>query len=106
MDRCNFNLIVVGPGNWDPIDDNIDVEVRFDDGRIYTATFFTIKNLETLFLKNEVTGECGSGLYLWAAEMIIVKRLSLDVLNATVEHLLRENEFDSTFTRVFSDRIK
>jgi len=48
----------------DPADDNVDVEVTFDDGSRYAGTFFTLNNLRSLFEKNERTGECKGGLYL------------------------------------------
>jgi len=105
MHTSKFDLVVVGSSNWDPIDDNVDVEVRFCDGRLYTATFFTLKNLESLFKKNETTGECVGGLYFWATEMIIVKRLDLDVMNTTVSNLLRDDEFEAIFTRVQNEGL-
>lgn len=95
-----YELTIVGLQEWDVLDDNIDVEVRFPDGRRYTATFFTLKNLESLFRKNRETGECLSGTYFWAVEMIIVENLECQTLTATVEGLLHDQEFESAFTRV------
>jgi hypothetical protein len=37
----------------DEEDDNVDVKVYFDDGRIYTASIFTLKNIQALFEKNK-----------------------------------------------------
>ena len=96
----DFQLSVVGSQKWDLLDDNIDVEVRFPNGARFTATFFTVENLKTLFAKNHKTGECSNGTYFWATEMIIVENLKLASLHATIEGLLRDNEFKGAFTRV------
>lgn len=103
MSVYDFKLSVLGEQNWDPFDDNIDVEVEFDNGSRYTATFFTLKNLESLFEKNRVTGECGNGLYVWAVEMIVVRDLRLETLRSTVESLLNEDEFHSAFGNAASE---
>jgi len=100
MLNTEFELEVVGIQKWDVLDDNVDVEVRFPDGRRYTATFFTLKNLESLFKKNRETGECLNGMYLWAIEMIIVENLERSTMTSTVKNLLQEDEFESAFTRV------
>lgn len=99
MVDSEFELTVVGRQEWDAFDDNIDVEVKFPDGRRYTATFFTLKNIESLFKKNRETGECLSGTYLWAVEMIIVEKLERTTLTSTVKALLHDGEFESAFTR-------
>jgi hypothetical protein len=54
------------------MNDNVDVEVRLSDGSRWSGTFFTIRNVRALFTKNRATGECANGLYLWAADMILV----------------------------------
>jgi len=85
---------------WDSSRDNVDVEVTFDDGRRFGATFFTLQNIEKLFHKNRTTGECAGGLYLWAANMILVRALSMEVIETTVRDLLQNEEFDAAFARL------
>ncbi len=84
----------------DADDDNVDVELRFDDGSRYAATFFTLKNLESLFEKNKQTGECKGGLYLWAAAMVIVQRLSEATISETVADLIAAGEFEGAFAKL------
>ena len=84
----------------DPADDNVDVEVRFDDGSRYAGVFFTLNNLRSLFEKNERTGECKSGLYLWASDMVIVRELSAASISETVADLIAEGEFESAFSKL------
>jgi len=88
-----------------PIDNNDDVHVYLPDGRHYTATFYTIENLRSLFRKNRSTGECASGTYLWGSGMIVVERFTEEVLLATIDDMLAEGEFDLAFEGPFDDDI-
>ena len=97
MKATGFSVRVVGAQVWDPALDNIDIEVRLTDGRRFGATFFTLQNLERLFQKNAITGECGAGLYLWAANMILVRVLSQAAIEGTVEELMKNGEFETAF---------
>lgn len=47
--------------------------------------------------KNTESGECAAGLYMWAANMIVVERLERDVVEATVADLLATGEFFDVF---------
>ena len=84
-------------------DDNADVHVYLKDGGHYFATFFTTRNIESLFKKNRATGECGSGLYLWACDMIIVEYLTEDVVIRTIDDMLDNGEFYNAFDGPLSE---
>jgi hypothetical protein len=96
----DFYVRVVGAQVWDPSTDNLDVEVTLTDGRRFGATFFTLQNVKRLFEKNRATGECLGGLYLWAANMILVETLTMNVIRKTVEDLLDNGELFSAFSRL------
>jgi len=100
MAHQDFDVRVVGAQVWDPLNDNIDVEVMLTDGRRFGATFFTLQNVQRLFDKNRATGECRGGLYMWAANMILVETLTMDVIWKTVEDLLGNGELFSAFSRL------
>jgi hypothetical protein len=85
----------------DPEDDNIDVTVAFETGEHFTATFFTIRNLESLMEKYHETGECAGGLYVWSKHMIVVARLTIQNIEHTVADLLESGEFASAFDGPF-----
>ena len=87
----------------DPADGNADLEVRFEDGSRYAATFFTLNNLRLLFEKNEQTGECKDGLYLWASDMVIVKELTEVSIAETVADLIAQGEFEGAFSELPPD---
>jgi hypothetical protein len=65
-----------GIAPFDPNNDNVDVEVTFQDGESFSAIFFTLQNIETLMKHYKKTGECADGLYFWASDMVIVQHLS------------------------------
>jgi len=94
----NFDLCIIGLQRWNVDDCNVDVEVKFSDGRRFGATFFTLLNLRSLFDKNKETGECAGGAYLWAADMILVEQLSIDVIRKAVVDLIENGQFIYAFT--------
>ncbi len=81
-------------------DDNVDVEIVFEDGTRYFAAFFTLANIHTLFDKNKKTGECKSGLYLWSSDMLLVETLTHDVIIQTVQDLIEKKELGQAFSSV------
>lgn len=88
------------PGEWTPADDNTDVWVTFDDGSRWVASFFSYVNIHTLTEKNRRAGECLAGAYFWASDMILIDEVTRPRIEEVVQHLIREGEFDSVFTRL------
>ena len=88
-----------GIAPFDPNNDNVDVEVTFQDGESFSAIFFTLQNIETLMKHYKKTGECADGLYFWASDMVIVQQLSEKIICATIDKLLVEGEFESVFSK-------
>jgi len=97
----SFNLIIrTGIYGINMENDNVDVEVHFPNGKRYVATFFTLTNLQCLFDKNKMTGECKNGLYFNCPDMIIVEQLTQDIIHETVQDLLEEGEFEHAFLKI------
>jgi hypothetical protein len=80
-----------------PVDDNLDVAVEFATGERYVATMFTVANLQSLLLRYRESGECASGLYVWASHMIVVRTLGRDHIEMVVADLIASGEFSSAF---------
>jgi hypothetical protein len=59
----------------DVTDANVDVEITLDDGRVFSATFITPANIQTIMARYQSSGECENGLYFWASDMIVIKCL-------------------------------
>lgn len=88
-------------------DDNSDVVVTLDDGSRWAATFVTYRNIETLRRKNADSGECLSGRYIWAANLILVAEITRPAVEAVVAHLQHTVEFQTAFQRlVQTDSIR
>ena len=81
---------------------NVDVEVQDRDGR-WSATFFTLLNLQTLLDGYRRSGECASGTYLWATDMIVVRELNAQVIIKSVLDLRSTGEFEKAFQRLVDD---
>jgi hypothetical protein len=81
----------------DAEDANVDVVVEFASGRRFGATFFTPENLERLMDRYKQSGECAQGLYVWASEMIVIRRVSPDAIRIAVADLIEAGEFQKAF---------
>ncbi|MES2933726.1 MAG: hypothetical protein V4805_09600 [Pseudomonadota bacterium] len=80
--------------------DNVDVEITLENGEKYSATFFTLTNIEMLFKKNRLTGECNAGLYFWATDMILVETLTEKVIRDAIIGLIFSDEIGTALTKL------
>jgi len=87
----------------DESNSNLDIHVKFNNGSKYVATFFTLKNIQSLFEKNKKTGECSSGTYFWASDMILITELSSENILKTVQDLIEQGEFEMAFEGPFQE---
>jgi hypothetical protein len=79
---------------------NIDVLVRLADGSEYVATFFTYENINRIMKSHQQTGECLSGKYFWASEMILIDRIDRESIEEVIYDLLKEGVLQHVFKRV------
>jgi hypothetical protein len=91
------------PGEWVPENDNTDVIVTWADGSRWVASFFSYKNIQILTEKNKRTGECLSGAYFWANDLLLIDRVSRQRIEEVIEHLIQGGEFELIFTRLPSE---
>lgn len=75
-------------------DGNVDVRIELADGRVFSVTFFTLTNLETLMARWGRTGECASGLYVWATNMIVVQEITHAVINRVAQDLVETGDIE------------
>ena len=80
-----------------PEDDNVDVAVQFENGQRYIASFFTLKNVQTILSRHKSSGESAYGKYFWASDAIIVERLDLETIRTTIADLLDRDHFEQAF---------
>ena len=91
--------IYSGIAPLDPDNDNVDVQVTVPNGDNFSATFFTLQNIDTLMKQYKKTGECAKGLYFWASDILIVQELTEHTICETIDNLLAEEEFASVFSK-------
>ena len=77
-------------------DGNVDVRIELADGRAFSVTFFTLTNLETLMARWGRTGECASGLYVWATNMIVVQAISQAVIRKVAQGLVETGDIEKS----------
>lgn len=102
IDRKEYKITWVDyDEELDELNSNLDIHVEFKNGKKYVATFFTIKNIYSLFEKNKTSGECANGTYFWATDMVIIASMTKENIVITVENLINENEFELIFDGPF-----
>ncbi len=93
-------VITIFSGRSDPIDendDNVDVQVTLNDGSFYTATVFTLVNLQTQLKRSKRNGDCAGGLYFFCKDMIVVEHLNTEVVERLVADLFENDELAEAF---------
>ncbi len=91
------------PGEWDPADDVTDAIVTLADGTRWVASFCTFDHIAQLRANCAESGECLSGKYLWASDLILVDDSSRSSLEAVVRDLLAADELHSAFSPAEED---
>jgi hypothetical protein len=91
------------PGEWTPSDDNSDVIVTFENGERWVATFYSYQNILSLREKNLRTGECLGGRYFCATDMILVDKVSRELIEEVIAEILEQKEFATYFAHCRDD---
>ena len=89
-------------GEWTPANDNTDVIVTLEDKSKWGAWFFSYSNISSLVTKNKLIGECLSGKYFWASNMVLASEVSREQIEEIVKYLIIQKPlvFQSIFTRL------
>lgn len=102
MDRKFISSIWFEFDSWnesfDRNDANTDVIVEFDDKSKYSMTFFTYQNVQTLRDNNKSSGECLSGKYFCATDMILISEITKETIIEVIEYMISRDEI-SLFCR-------
>jgi hypothetical protein len=77
--------------------DNIDVIIGLSNGEFYNVSFFTLKNIQSIMFSYEETGECASGKYFWAKNMLIVQDLSEETIREAIVSIVESGEYENCF---------
>ncbi len=90
-------MALTGVDGIDPENDNVDVEVTFEDGGRWGATFVTLENIRVTLDRWRTTGDSRHGLYYWTRCMIVAPRLTINVILDTVDDMLADDSFKLAF---------
>jgi hypothetical protein len=72
-------------------------DIIFDNGNRYSATFFTLRNIEAMMEKFKETGECDHGRYFWTSGMVIVESLTIDSIVSTIDYVISGGGYGEVF---------
>ncbi|MGW6896668.1 hypothetical protein ACWGF2_08445 [Streptomyces sp. NPDC054919] len=79
---------------------NVDVEVHLPGGSRWSATIFTLAEVDRLMRKWEGTGEAAEGQSFWCSDGLIVRDPGIQGMVGVIAELLASGEFDGAFHRL------
>ncbi|WP_435611452.1 hypothetical protein [Streptomyces sp. bgisy159] len=79
---------------------NVDVEVHLPDGSRWSATIFTLAEVDRLMRRWEGTGEAAGGRCFWCSDGLIVRDPGIQGMVGVIAELLASDEFDGAFHRL------
>ncbi|OKI95095.1 hypothetical protein [Kitasatospora sp. CB01950] len=79
---------------------NIDVEVRLADGSRWSATVFTVAEVQRLMEKWSRSGEALDGRYFWCSDGLIVRDPGIANMTQVITGLLDDGDFDQILQRL------
>lgn len=82
---------------------NIDVFVDLKDGSRWSATVFTVAEVERLMETWAGSDEALGGRYFWVSDGLIVRDPGIDNMTQVIAGLIETDEFSGIFRRLDSD---
>ncbi|WP_432099270.1 hypothetical protein [Streptomyces sp. WAC 04229] len=93
------------PSDGEDLDEvcNVDVFVTLKGGSRWTATLFTVAEVERLMKLWAGADEALGGRYFWVSDGLIVRDPGIDNMTAVIAGLIENGEFSEIFQRVVND---
>jgi hypothetical protein len=93
------------PSDGEDLDEvcNVDVLVNLENGSRWTATVFTVAEVERLMKLWAGTDEALGGRYFWVWDGLIVRDPGIDSMTGVIAGLIENSEFFGIFQRVIND---
>jgi hypothetical protein len=91
---------LIGPGEDLDQVDNVDAEVRLPDGSRWSATIFTVAEVERLMARWADTGECSGGSYFWCHDGLIVRDPGVGTIVQVLIALHEEDKLTTVLNRL------
>lgn len=89
-----MNFKIVFPSGYiveDIINDNLDVNIVFSNGKVYFATLFTVDNVKKLLNKYN---------YFWSCDLLVVQNLKKITIKNSLKKFIEDGYLDSAFTEI------
>ncbi|PKV82660.1 hypothetical protein [Streptomyces sp. TLI_146] len=92
------------PDAGEDLDDvcNVDALVTLNDGSGWSATMFTVAEVERLMKLWASTGEALAGRYFWVSNGLIVRDPGIESMTEVIAGLIENGELSDIFQRVSS----
>jgi hypothetical protein len=97
LDKGDYTIVIFT--EYDPVNDNIDVEVQFKNGERYGATFFTPENLRNQLTHDAHYGYENQGCFVWCTDMVVVRDLYMETIEEIVARMIDSGELKKAFDR-------
>ncbi|MEV6020333.1 MULTISPECIES: hypothetical protein [unclassified Streptomyces] len=93
------------PSDGEDLDEvcNVDVFVTLEDGSRWTATVFTVTEVERLMKLWAGTDEALGGRYFWVSDGLIVRDPGIDSMTGVIAGLIENGEFSEIFQSVINN---
>lgn len=79
---------------------NVDVEVQLTDGSRWSATVFTVAEVQRLMERWAQTGEEAGGRYFWCSDGLIVREAGVANMTEAISGVLNEGDFERILQRL------
>lgn len=94
MEDDKFKIIFpTGYEGTDSLNDNIDINIILDNGKIYFATFFTINNINDLMRKENIG-------YFSADSMVIVESLEKENIYYSIKNIILNDDLNNLCSEI------
>ncbi|MFF2810739.1 hypothetical protein ACFVT2_26905 [Streptomyces sp. NPDC058000] len=80
--------------------DNVDVEVRLRDGSRWSATMFTVAQVEVLMKRWAASGEALGGRYFWCSHGLIVRDAGISNMTQVLTGLIENGDVTQVLHRL------
>ncbi len=80
--------------------ENIDVEVRLDDGSRWSGTFLSLPEVARIMDRWQVTGEYLGGVFFQCRDLVIVRNPGVPAMTQLVARMVESGELRDTLMRL------
>ncbi|TWD81836.1 hypothetical protein FB561_2960 [Kribbella amoyensis] len=95
-------VFMIAPGEVDEAS-NLDLFLTLADGSRWSATVLTLADLEAIWKRWEVSGECLSGRYFHCPDLLLVREAGIDSICEVLEDILANGGPEGDLVRLDED---